>query len=109
MEADLNTPQALAVLFDMAREINRGKESDSNVSEAQGCLRELGGTLGLTFRKADSAGENDIAPFVDLLLQVRTELRAEKQYSMADSIRDRLTQLGVVLEDTAQGTRWRYG
>ena len=109
MEADLNTPQALAVLFDMAREINRTKESGSNVSEAQGCLRELGGTLGLTFRKADSAGENDIAPFVDLLLQVRTELRAEKQYGMADSIRDRLTELGVVLEDTAQGTRWKYG
>jgi cysteinyl-tRNA synthetase len=109
MDSDLNTPQALGAIFDLAREINRAKESGRGVAQAQGTLRELGGVLGLTFSHPGEARGESATPFIDLLVDTRTELRAARQYALADQIRDRLAGLGVVLEDTPQGTSWRYG
>ena len=107
MDDDLNTPRALAVLFDLTREINRRKEAGGNVAEAQGLLRELGGVLGLSFSEPTSTDLVAAPPFIELLIEVRRELREVKQYALADSIRDRLSEIGVALEDGPEGTSWR--
>ena len=108
MDADLNTPQALAALFDLAREINRARESGINVGEAQGTLRKLGDVLGLTFSRPRPGQGEDASALLDLLVSIRSELRVSRQFTLADQIRARLTELGVVLEDTPQGTSWKY-
>ena len=109
MDSDLNTPQALAALFDLAREINRAIESGLGVSQAQKTLEKLGNILGLTFRKPQRKGlEGEAKPFIDLLIDVRSDLRAARQYDLADRVRTHLDELGVVLEDTSQGTLWKY-
>ena len=109
MDDDLNTPQAIAALFDLARDINRERDAGASVTDAQATLRELGGILGLTFEE-HSAGSDHLAaqPFIDLLVSTRTELRQARQFALADQIRDELAAQGVVLEDSAQGTVWRY-
>ena len=107
MDDDLNTPRALAVLFDLARDINRGRE-DWLVGEAQEVLRELAGVLGLRLEEPEERALGDIAPFIELLVETRSELRAAKQYASADRIRVRLADLGVTLEDTSQQTEWEY-
>jgi cysteinyl-tRNA synthetase len=106
MDDDLSTPQALATLFDLAREINRAREEGRDVTAAQATLRELAGVLGLTLREVAPVAL-DAVPFIELLIQVRQELRARQLYHLADAIRSRLAHLGIVLEDTPQGTRWR--
>ena len=110
MDDDLNTPRALATLFDLAREINRARDSGRSVSDAQDTLSYLGGILGLSFQDRNLAGKDQLAakPFIDLLLQTRAELRRAKQYALADQIREGLDQQGVVVEDTAEGTEWQY-
>ena len=108
MDSDLNTPQALASMFDLAREINRSKEAGAGVLEAQGVLRELGGVLGLTFDTRQDNQAVGSEPFIQLLVETRTQLRESKQYSLADKIRSDLLELGVELEDTARGTDWRF-
>ena len=79
MDDDLNTPRALAALFDMSREINRGREEGQNVAGAQSTLKELAGVLGISLEESESESSGDIAPFVELLIQTRAELRAAKQ------------------------------
>ena len=110
MDDDLNTPRALAAIFDLAREINRSHDSGRSVIEAQDTLRHLGSILGLTFQGRDSMGEEHLAanPFIELLLDTRSELRRAKQFSLADQIRDGLDRRGVIVEDTDQGTQWQY-
>jgi cysteinyl-tRNA synthetase len=110
MDADLNTPKAIAALFDLAREINRAREAGRGISQAQETLRRLGGILGLTFqgRGVDDGYYLAAKPFIELLLTTRAELRRARHYALADRIRDGLAQQGVVLEDTPQGTQWRY-
>lgn len=106
MDHDFNSPQALAALFDLAREINRTMDQGSDPQEARRTLGELCGVLGFSFEKP----EVDLAakPFIDLLVSLRTELRKEKHWQIADRIRTSLKDLGVVLEDTPQGTIWKH-
>ena len=109
MDDDLNTPQALAALFDLARDINRAARADGDVGEASALLRELGGILGLRLEQPGAAdGTGDATPYIELLIETRAALRAEKQFAIADRLRDRLSALGVALEDTPRGTEWRY-
>ena len=89
MDADLNTPQAIAVLFDLARDINRGRDEGAAVGAAQDTLKTLAGVLGLTLAATEQDSTADVAPLVNLLIQTRTELRTAKQYEAADRIRDR--------------------
>jgi cysteinyl-tRNA synthetase len=105
MDHDFNSPQALAALFDLARDINRTIDQGADPRGAQQILRELAGVLGFSFEKP----EVDLAakPFIDLLVSIRTELRKEKHWEMADRVRTSLKDLGVVLEDTPQGTVWK--
>ncbi len=107
MEDDLNSAQGAAALFDLARDINRARAEGQDTGEAQALLRDLAGIFGLTLAEpAKSAGELVARPFVDLLIEVRRELRAAKQFALADMVRNRLGELGITLEDTPQGTVW---
>ena len=109
MDDDLNAPQALAALFDLAREINRAAGADGDVAEACSLLRELAGILGLRLVQPGTAdGASDATPYIELLIETRGALRAEKQFAIADRLRERLSELGVALEDTPRGTEWRY-
>ena len=105
MEDDLNAPRAVGVLFDLARGINRARDEGRPVEQAQATLRELAGVLGLTLAEEETGVT--AAPFIDLLVKVRDELRAAKLYELADSVRVRLAELGIAFEDGSEGTRWR--
>jgi cysteinyl-tRNA synthetase len=105
MNDDLNTAGGLATLFDMAREINRSRDDGRATEPAQAMLRSLGGVLGLTLRERESAVSAD--PFIDLLVELRNDMRAAKRFELGDKVRDRLAELGITLEDVQGGTRWR--
>ncbi|MCL5266348.1 MAG: cysteine--tRNA ligase [Chloroflexi bacterium] len=109
MDDDFNTAAAVAALFDLVRDINRAKEqavSADDLAEAQGVLLELAGVLGFTLEEV-AVEEVAAAPFIELLIDVRRELRAVKQYALADQIRKRLADLGIALEDHPEGTTWK--
>jgi cysteinyl-tRNA synthetase len=106
MDDDFGTSQAIAALFDLARDINRSAESGLDVTQAQQTLKELCGVLGLTLKETTSEA-GDAAPFIELLLATRKKLREAKQFQLADEVRNKLIELGVVLEDSAQGTSWK--
>jgi len=108
MDDDLNTASALAALFDLAREINRARDEGRRVDEAQANLREMAGILGLTLAEPQAADRASAGPFIDLLVELRDELRAAKQYELSDRLRVRLAEIGVILEDSSEGTRWRF-
>ena len=105
MENDLNTAQAMAALFDLARDINRARDEGRDIKPAQAVLLELSGVFGLTL----AAEEREIAaaPFIEALIALREELRQAKQFALADSIRSRLDGLGIALEDSREGTVWK--
>ncbi len=107
MDDDFNTAQAIAVLFELAREINRGTEQGMNITESQRTLLKLAGILGLTFKEKTKP---TLAPeiFIKLLVSVRDDLRQNQQWQLADKIRRGLADSGITLEDTTQGTVWRY-
>ena len=107
MDDDLNTPRALAVLFDLARDINREAGNGLNVRESQKTLESLAGVLGLTFQEEVSESSTEAAPFIDLLVDLRSRLRNEKQFEIADQVRNQLSELGVAIEDSAEGTSWK--
>jgi cysteinyl-tRNA synthetase len=107
MDDDFNTAQAIAVLFELTREINRGAEQGGNITEAQHTLLKLAGILGLTLREKTQVTP-DAEAFISLLASTRDNLRQNQQWQLADKIRSGLADLGVTLEDTPQGTRWKY-
>jgi cysteinyl-tRNA synthetase len=106
MDDDFNTSQAIAAMFDLSREINRADETGADAGPARETLKEMGGVLGLTFKVAEETAGN-AAPFIELLISTRNGLRKAKQFQLADEIRNKLVELGIVLEDTAQGTAWK--
>jgi len=109
MDDDFNTAKALGILFDLARDINQAADSGSDISAARALLKELAGdVMGLRLPPAEAkAGAVDAAPFIDLLVKTRYNLRQAKQYQLADEIRRNLSDLGIILEDTPRGTVWR--
>jgi cysteinyl-tRNA synthetase len=107
MDDDFNTPQAIAVLFELAKEINRGTEQGMNITKAQHALLKLASILGLTL-KEKTQPTSDTEAFISLLASTRDNLRQNQQWQLADKIRSGLADLGVTLEDTPQGTRWKY-
>jgi cysteinyl-tRNA synthetase len=107
MDDDFNTAQAIAVLFELTREINRQSGQQADVTEAQRTLRKLAGVLGLTLEERTQAPV-DAEAFISLLVSIRNDLRASKQWQLADRVRNGLASAGVTLEDTPQGTRWTY-
>jgi cysteinyl-tRNA synthetase len=134
MDDDFGTPQAIAALFDLAREINRGNDEGLNTGIAHQTLLELASVLGLTLEVknivitpkpatfvANTSGPEvrieDNADYerVRALVEERDRLRREKQWQQADEIRDELKRMGLMLEDTPEetilrrkGTVWIY-
>ncbi len=109
MDDDFNTAGALGHIFTLVRAINAARDAGVGgrpFAQAQATLLELTHTLGLELKEEVSAA--DVTPFIEQLIQVRSELRKQRQWALADRIRDRLSELGVVLEDTPQGTLWRW-
>jgi cysteinyl-tRNA synthetase len=109
MDDDFNTPLALAALYELVKAINTARDNGANSDQlqpAQAMLRELTGVLGLRLQEKEGPGDAD--KFVDLLVEVRSEVRKQKLWAMSDLIRDRLKELGVTLEDTKEGTKWRW-
>ena len=137
MDDDFNTAQALATLFDLAREINRADEARCESEEARKLLLELGSILGLTFKEPEmppleaeplrqllisinkwrlEAGlkeipvdelPDDVEPLMELITSTRSGLRDKELWEYADKIRGRLDELGIALEDTLKGTAWK--
>ncbi|NLG78361.1 MAG: cysteine--tRNA ligase [Firmicutes bacterium] len=113
MDDDFNTAVALAAVHDLARSVNDALHSGSEVSRgglrrAVDTMEELGGILGLFGEKEEGAADSEMVDgLVELLVQVRGELRAKKEWALADRIRDGLREMGIVLEDTASGTVWK--
>jgi cysteinyl-tRNA synthetase len=108
MEDDFNTPSALAALFDLVRAINQARDAGLSAEElaaGQTVLRELAGVLGLRLDlRRETSG--DSAPYIQLLVEVRDELRKARQWELADRIRDSLAEAGISVEDDPAGTRW---
>jgi len=109
MDDDFNTAGALGHIFTLVRSINTARDAGvggAPFAEAQATLRELTAVLGLELHA--ERGGAEAAPFVELLVEVRSALRKEKQWALADMVRERLSALGVTLEDGPQGTEWHW-
>ena len=107
MDDDLNSPQAVAALFDLARDINRGSSEGRDVSQAQAALVELTGVLGLTLEQRKATVDADLASRAQALVDKRAELRAARDFAGADAVRAELTAMGVEVTDSPSGTTWR--
>jgi len=110
MDDDFNSAGALGYLFELVRVINQARDAGANTEQlggAQTMLRELCGVLGLQLERSTAQGKQEIAPFVDLLLEIRTEIRRQKLWQLSDQIRDRLSELGIMIEDHKDGSTWR--
>lgn len=110
MDEDFNTAGALANIFDLVRMINQARSksaTDAELSDAQQTFTELTDVLGLELLSREKA-TTDADAFIDLLLDLRQELRQQKHYNLSDQIRDELAKLGVSIEDTPQGSTWHW-
>ena len=110
MDDDFNSAGALGHIFDLVRVLNhaRNENAEHNVLvQAQGLLEDLTGILGLSLNDNVSIN-NGAGSFIDLLIDLRHKLKKQKQYELADTIRDRLADLDVILEDSKDGTTWRW-
>jgi cysteinyl-tRNA synthetase len=109
MDDDFNTAKAMGILFDLARDMNQEADSGRSTAEAVKILKELAGdVMGLRLPSTENKAESvEAAPFIELLIKTRYDLRQAKQYQLADEIRKKLADLGIILEDTPKGTSWR--
>lgn len=111
MDDDFNTPGALSVLFDLAKAVNTS--SGTEAEGLAGRLLELAGVLGLLtqdpvkFLQGQSDGADDDVALIESLIEERRTARANKDFAAADAARNKLTEMGVVLEDGPNGTTWR--
>jgi cysteinyl-tRNA synthetase len=109
MDDDFNTSGALGCIFELVRQVNTARDAgatSAQLSLSQNALRDLTGVLGLRMEIAHSGGDAD--KFINLLVELRTELRAQKLWSLSDLVRDRLKELGVSIEDSKAGTAWKW-
>ena len=113
MDDDFNTPEALAVLFDLANQVNRLREKDNSAAlQKAAVLKKLANVLGLLEADAEQflqtgAGESKNGADIDALIEARNAARENKDWAEADRIRDELDAMGIVLEDKDGKTVWR--
>ena len=105
MDDDLNTADALAAVFGLVRDINtaiaEGAGKDTLTAFAQ-IFDELTGVLGLVYNRKTEALDSEI----EALIEKRTEARKNRDFKTADEIRDKLKEMGIILEDTPNGVKW---
>ncbi|MBA2815288.1 cysteine--tRNA ligase [Candidatus Pantoea persica] len=114
MNDDVNTPEAYSVLFDMAREVNRLKGENHDAANALAAkLREMANVLGILqqdpelFLQSGAQADADDVAEIEHWVQARADARKEKNWAQADIARDKLNELGVIVEDGPQGSTWR--
>jgi cysteinyl-tRNA synthetase len=109
MDDDFNSRAAIAVIFDFAREANRlmaeGRLSREGALEAHRFLEEVDQVLGVL--PSAPVGAEDLDAVMQVIIEIRKELRNRKMYDLADQIRDKLAAKGIKLEDTAEGAKWK--
>ena len=109
MDDDFNTRDAIEAMFSFARDTNRmmgAKElSKKGAENALALLREFDTVLGIL--PQDSESDSVMDAVMDILIDIRAELRKRKAYDLADTIRDRLTEAGISLEDSSSGAKWK--
>ena len=107
MDDDLNTPQAVAVLFDLGRDIFRARDSGKRIDDAQSKLKELSGVLGLALEDVPDKVDGQLSDEeVERLVMMRSELRKARRYADADAARARLEENGIAVADGPNGTTW---
>ncbi|MGS2721275.1 cysteine--tRNA ligase [Paraglaciecola aestuariivivens] len=113
MDDDFNTPEAFAVLFDLAKEIN--KSEGQQAADLAGVMIKLADILGILqqapdqFLQGSGAEDSEEVAKIEQLIKARNDARANKDWAAADAARDALNALNIVLEDSASGTTWRRG
>ncbi|MHB8603980.1 MAG: cysteine--tRNA ligase [Thermoplasmatota archaeon] len=110
MDDDFNTPLGLAALLGLVSDVNvylAAAPDRPGLLAAHEALVGLGDVLGVIAKPASTAAAGDVAPLLDLLLEARQAARAKKDFATSDRIRDRLAELGYVIEDAAGGPKWR--
>jgi cysteinyl-tRNA synthetase len=109
MDSDFNTAGAIAALFELSKFINTARDNGATADQlkaAQSTFRELAGVLGLKLEEKQGSGDADA--FINLLIEVRAEVRKQKLWALSDQIRDKLKELNVTIEDSKDGTSWRH-
>lgn len=113
MDDDFNTPEALSVLFEVAKELNVAKQNNETdkVAKLANILKSLGNLLGLLQQKPaeflQGQGDNDEVAEIEALILQRNQARANKDWALADDARDKLNSMNIILEDSAGKTTWR--
>ncbi len=110
MDDDFNSAGAMGHLFDFVKEINLARDKGADpeyLLAAQDVLKELTGVLGLELELPE-AQAGDAGQYIDLLIEIREKLRENELWELSDIIRDKLEERDVILEDTSQGTTWRW-
>ena len=110
MDDDFNTSSAMAAIFELVKIINQARADgaiDTQLEAGQAVFTELTTALGLRLEEETSSASSADA-FIDLLIAIRQDLRLEKNWAMSDKIRDELKALGVLLEDSKDGTSWSW-
>lgn len=111
MDEDFNSAGALAHIFDLVRMINQARSAgatDPELAISQQTFNELTAVLGLQLLEKD-IGTSQADSFIELLLELRQELRKQKNYALSDRIRDELSALDVIIEDSPGGSSWHWG
>ncbi|NMS91066.1 cysteine--tRNA ligase [Clostridioides difficile] len=106
MDDDVNTADAVSVIFELAKLINSNVDENSSLEFAKKCLdefNELTKVLNIVNKKKDTVLDKDI----EELIQKRTDAKKNKEFQLADDIRQQLLDMGIVLEDTRQGVKWK--
>ena len=114
MDDDFNTPQAVAVLFDLARDVNQllasgASHGAASLQAIEDLFEELGGTVLGVAPPGERGGmsQGREPQLIELLIDLRKEIRAQKLWALSDRIRDGLAKIGIVLEDRKEGTTWK--
>ena len=109
MDEDFNSRDAIASIFEFSREVNKyleSKPTKSGLEEALNAFKIFDEILSI-FKFQNAPQEHMLAPLMDLIIDIRQKARADKNFKLADEIRDRLKELGIVIEDHADGVKWK--
>ena len=110
MDNDFNTAGAVAALFELSKFINTARDNGATTDQlvpAQETFKQLAGVLGLKLEEKKGSSEQEVQ--VNALIAERNEARKQKQWKRSDEIRDQLKEMGVVIEDSKDGTTWKWG
>ncbi|RLG61000.1 cysteine--tRNA ligase [Candidatus Geothermarchaeota archaeon] len=112
MDDDFNSPGAISVLFEITGEVNKFLDEEGRINgklaeEIEKTVRSLGWVFGILQRKGVEVKRELISQLIDLILDIRNELRSKKEYKLADRIRERLGKIGIIVEDLKDKSIWR--